>query len=190
MKVKIGVSARHIHICEKDFRYLFGDDAYLIIKNDLSQGGEFSCEQTVTLKTEKNEIRNVRILGPFRNKTQVEISKTDAYLLGLNPPVRISDDLSGSEKITLCHNDKQLHLNEGCIIAARHIHMSEKDSYRLGYYHNQKVKVRIFGEKAAILENVYIQVKESFSLELHLDTDDANAVLVTNGDVCEVIKDE
>lgn len=190
MKVKIGVSARHVHICEEDFEYLFGKDFPLTIKNELSQKGEFSCEQTVTIKTNKSEIKNVRLMGPFREKTQVEISKTDAYLLGINPPVRKSGDLTGSEKVTLCHNDKQLNLEEGCIICARHIHMSEKDSFKLGYYNNQVVKVRIKGEKAAILENVYITVKDAYTLELHLDTDDANAVLVGNGDICEVIENE
>lgn len=190
MKVKIGVSVRHVHICEKDFKYLFGEDATLTFKCDLSQKGEFSCEQTVTLKTDKNEINNVRILGPFRDKTQVEISKTDSYILGINPPIRDSGDLDGSEKITLCHKDKYLYLNEGCIIANRHIHMSERDSFKLGYYNNQKVKVKIKGEKSAILENVSIKVKDNYSLELHIDTDDANATLVNNEDICEVIENE
>ena len=162
MKVKIGVSVRHVHICEKDFKYLFGEDATLTFKCDLSQKGDFSCEQ----------------------------SKTDSYLLGINPPIRDSGDLDGSEKITLCHKDKHLNLNEGCIIANRHIHMSERDSFKLGYYNNQKVKVKIKGEKSAILENVSIKVKDNYSLELHIDTDDANATLVNNGDICEVIENE
>lgn len=190
MKVKIGVSARHVHLCDKDFKYLFGESANLTIKSDLSQPGEYSCHETVTLKTDKNKIDNVRVLGPLRDQTQVEISRTDAYVLGLNPPVRISGDLDNSEKITLCNKDKELNLNEGCIISARHIHMSERDSYKLNYFNNQKVKVKIKGEKGAILDNVFIKVKGSYALELHLDTDDGNAMLVSSGDICEVLDDE
>ncbi len=190
MKVKIGVSARHVHLCEKDFKYLFGESASLTFKSDLSQQGEYSCYETVTLKTEKNMIQNVRIIGPLRDKTQVEISRTDAYVLGINPPVRISGDVENSEKITLISKDKELNLIEGCIISARHIHMSERDSFKLGYFNNQKVRVLIKGEKGAILDNVFIKVKDTYSLELHLDTDDANAMLVNSGDTCEVIENE
>lgn len=190
MKVKIGVSARHVHLCEKDFEYLFGSKSGLTKKDDLTQTGEYSCYETVTIKTKEDKIENVRILGPLRDYTQIEISKTDAHNLGINPPVRNSGDIKGSEAITICYKDKEIAKEEGCIIATRHIHMSTRDAFKLGFRSNQKVKVKIKGEKGGILENVYIKVKDSFVYELHLDVDDANAHLISTGDVGEVIINE
>lgn len=190
MKVKVGVSARHLHICQEDLEYLFGSGYELKEERPLTQTGEYASTAKVTLKGEKGIIENVRILGPVRKYTQVEISKTDAYKLGLNPPVRNSGDLENSSPITICYNGKELRKESNCIIAARHIHMSTKDLFKLGFENNEIVKVKIGGEKGGILDNVYVKAGDKYVLELHLDTDDANAHLINSGDICEVIKDE
>jgi putative phosphotransacetylase len=132
----------------------------------------------------------VRIIGPVRDYTQVEISKTDAYKLGLNPPIRGSGDLEGSSPITICYKDKELKKDSNCIIPNRHLHMSNRDLFKLGFENNELIQIKIKGEKGGILDNVYIKAKDNYALELHLDTDDANAHLVSTGDICEVIKDE
>ena len=190
MKISVGVSARHIHLSDKDFEYLFGKNVKLEIYKELKQTGEFASIYKVKLKTAKNSIDNVRILGPIRKNTQVEISKTDAIKLGLNPPVRMSGDLKDSESITICYKDKELFIKNCCIIANRHIHMSVKDSFKLGIYNNSVVKLKASGIKGGILNNVIVKTNKDFVLEAHIDTDDANAHLINNNDICEVIFDE
>lgn len=190
MKVSVGISARHVHLTKEDLEYLFGNGYELKKYKDLSQTGEYAAVEQITIKTDKDHFDNVRILGPVRDYTQVEISKTDAYKLGIDPPVRDSGDLDGSAPITLCFNGKELKKDYGCIIATRHIHMSTRDLFKLGLDHKQIVRVKIGGIKGGILDNVSIKAKENFVMELHLDTDDANAHLIKQGDICEVIFDE
>lgn len=186
MKVKTGVSARHLHLSNEDFEFLFGKEEMKKVK-DLNQTGEYASNLKVTLKSEKSEINNVRILGPLREYTQIEISKTDAVKLGINPPVRDSGDLKNSASIIICNNDKELKKEYGCIIATRHIHMSSTDALKLGFDNHQKVKVKVDTIKGGILENVFIKIKDNFVFEMHIDTDDANAHLLNNGDICEII---
>lgn len=183
MKVKVGVSNRHVHLTKEDFKILFGVDK-LTKRNDLSQPGEFACNETVTLLTAKNKIENVRILGPFRIYTQVEVSKTDARILGINPPIRDSGDLEGASNVTLIGPNGQIDRNS-CTIATRHIHITKelKEQYHL----KDKVKVKILSEKPAILEEVHVKTSDHYLFELHLDTDDANANLVNQGDEAEII---
>jgi putative phosphotransacetylase len=190
MKVNIGISARHLHLTKNDLEYLFGDSYELHKLKDLSQKNEYAAVEQVTIKTEKASFDNVRVLGPVREYTQIEVSKTDAFKLGLNPPVRDSGDIEGSSPITICYNGKELKKEYGCIIATRHIHMATRDLFKLGFKDKQKVKVIIGGEKGGILNNVHIKAQDDFTLELHLDTDDANAHLINSGDICEVIIDE
>lgn len=186
MNVNIGVSARHVHLCEKDFKILFGYDKLLTKFKDLTQPGEYACNEKVNLITEKGKIENVRILGPLRSYTQVEVSKTDSYVLGINPPVRESGDLEDSEKIKIeyCGNIVEV---EGCIIANRHIHISYDELEKYNLKDGQIVKLKVFGEKGAILENVKVKASMNGYFEAHLDLDDANANLVKNGDVGEII---
>ena len=186
MKVNIGVSARHVHLCERDFKLLFGNDKSLTKYKDLTQTSEYACSEKVNLITEKGKIENVRILGPLRSYTQVEVSKTDSYVLGINPPVRESGDLEGSEKIKIeyCGNIVEV---EGCIIANRHIHISYDELEKYNLKDGQIVKLKVFGEKGAILENVKVKASMNGYFEAHLDLDDANANLVKNGDVGEII---
>ena len=187
MKVSIGVSNRHVHLTREHLKVLFGESYELEKKNDLSQPGQYASTALVTLKTNKSEINNVRVLGPVRNYTQVEISKTDAYKLGLNPPVRNSGDLDGSESITIIGPCGSVNLAEGCIIAARHIHILPSQLKAYGLEGRDKVNVKLNGEKGGIITNVYIKVSDEAFLELHLDTDDANAHLIKNGDIGEIV---
>ena len=188
MEVKIGVSNRHVHLKKEHLEILFGDDYELEIKNMLVQPGQFASTSTLTIKTEKSEIQNVRILGPVRNYTQVEISKTDAFKLGINPPIRDSGDLKGSAPIELIGPKGSIKLEEGCIIANRHIHITPKLVEELGLTGVEKVSVELKGEKGGIINNVYLKIDENFALEMHIDTDDANAHLVKTGDIGEVIE--
>lgn len=188
MNIQVGVSNRHLHLKEEDYRTLCGDKEIEVLKQ-LNQPGQFATTQTFTIKTDKAEIPNVRFLGPFREYTQVEISKTDAYKLGINPPVRTSGDLLGSSSITIVGPIGQITINEGCIIADRHIHVNEE---MIKYYHlegKEKVSVLIKGEKGGILNNVYLKKNPNSYFEMHIDTDDANAHLLKSGDIVEIIED-
>lgn len=190
MEINIGISNRHVHLKQEDVDILFGKDYALTKKRDLSQLGQYACEEMVTLKTEKNEIARVRVLGPVRKYSQVEISKTDAFTLGLNPPVRESGDLSDSEAITLVGPKGEVHLEEGCIIASRHIHANPEDVKRLGLEGVSEVDVLLPGEKGGILHHVSIKVDPTYVLELHLDTDDGNAHLITKETKGIIIKEK
>ncbi|MBQ2946378.1 MAG: phosphate propanoyltransferase [Bacilli bacterium] len=187
MKVSIGVSNRHIHLTKEHLEVLFGECYELEKKSDLTQPGMYASKSLVTIKTEKSEIENVRIVGPVRPYTQVEISKTDAYKLGINPPIRDSGDISGSSPITIIGPVGTLNLEEGCIIPTRHIHIlpSQVSMYELEG--KEVVSVKLGGEKGGIITNVHLKVSEDSFFELHLDTDDANAHLIKNGDIGEII---
>lgn len=178
MKMNIGVSNRHVHLTEQDFKILFGENTVLEKMRDLTQPGEFASTAVVTVKTEKGIIEKVRVLGPFRNYTQIEISKTDAYKLGVNPPVRESGNIEGSAAITLVGPVSEVEKQEGCIIASRHIHATPEDVDKYGLDPNKKYCVRIGGEKGGLLYNVSIKVNPNYVWEMHIDTDDANAHLV------------
>lgn len=186
MKAKVGVSNRHVHLTKEHFNILFSDE--LVPDRMLLQEGEFASNSFVTLKTDKGIIEHVRVLGPLRNYTQVEISKTDAYKLGLNPPIRTSGDVTGSSPITLIGNKGSLDLNEGCIIPNRHIHLSSKQAAENGLADGDLVYVKVRGEKHGIIGNVHLKINDTFTLELHLDTDDANAFLLKTGDEIEIMK--
>lgn len=188
MKVSIGVSNRHVHLKKEHLEVLFGQGFELHHEKDLVQPGEFATSEFVTIKTSKDEINKVRILGPIRKYTQVEISKTDAYKLGLNPPVRNSGELVGSSPITIVGPMGSVDLTEGCIIATRHIHITPSMVHELGLDGLETVSVKLDGEKGGIISNVYIKANDNYAYEMHIDTDDANAHLIKSGDIAEIIK--
>lgn len=187
MKVSIGVSNRHVHLNEKDLFILFGEGYTLKKHRDINQPGQFASKETVTILTEKGSIQNVRVLGPIRPYTQVEISKTDAYKLGINPPVRDSGDIKGSAPISVIGPNGRIDLEEGCILATRHIHITPKQMELYGLEGQKNVDVLLPGEKGGILHNVSLKVSENSYFELHIDTDDANAHLVNSSDFAEII---
>ena len=187
-KVPVGISARHVHLNRSDLDALFGTGFELEVDRALSQKGQFASKQKVTIKTSAGAFENVRILGPIRSYTQIEISKTDAYKLKLNPPVRDSGDLNNSECITIVGPMGEIKKETGCIIANRHIHLNSNDLIKYDLDKNKLYKVKVIGDKGGVLDNVHLKVDENFTFELHLDTDDANAFLIQNGDKLEIIK--
>ena len=187
MKVSIGVSNRHVHLNKDDFEKLFGTDYKLEKRNDLTQPGQYASTSTVTIKTDKSQIENVRVLGPLREYTQIEISRTDSFKLGLNPPVRDSGDLKESSPITIIGPKGTLELKSGCIIATRHIHLTKEHAKMYNLEGKDKVSIKLYGEKGGIINNVHLKICNEAYFELHLDTDDANAHLIKEGDIGEIL---
>ena len=190
MKIKVGISNRHVHLKEEDLISLFGKDYALTIKKPLSQIGEYASVETVSIKTNKATIDNVRVLGPVRNYTQVEISRTDAYKLGINPPVRESGNLKDAETVEIIGPEGSIIAKESTIIAERHIHINTNELEQYGLQNGEVVRIKIDGIKGGIIDNVKIKAKDTYTFELHLDTDEGNAFLLNNGDIVDIIKGE
>lgn len=182
-KIKARVSNRHLHITKEIYDLLFDEE--MIKKYDLSQIGEYACEQVLTIKNGDKEINNVRVCGPFRNYTQIEISKRDARFLGLTPPVRRSGDLTGSLKITLKTN-KGMVETDGLVIANRHVHMGLEDAIKYNVKDKQIVQVKIPGDKSGIVD-AEVKINDNGFYEFHVDTDDANAFLIEDEDIVTMI---
>lgn len=174
MKIQVEVSARHIHISEKDGKILFGEDFKLTKLKDLSQPSEFAANEVLDIEANGKKISAIRIVGPERQKTQIEISKTDAVYLGINPPLRLSGDINGSAGIKMFGPKGELELSEGVIIAKRHIHCNKNEADSLQIKNNDVVSVKIEGDRAVIFENVAIRVGDNYKLSMHIDTDEGN----------------
>ena len=187
MKIPIEISARHIHITKQHLEVLFGAGYRLRPKRELSQPGQFAAQETVSLVGPRGQIENVRILGPCRDYTQVEIALTDAYHLGIKPPVRCSGNLAGSAPITIIGPKGKLDLAEGAILAWRHIHFDPDSAQSAGVEDGQMVKVRVEGERGLIFFNVRVRVSPHYKLAMHLDTDEANAAGIQPGSWGEII---
>lgn len=181
-KVKIGVSNRHVHVTRQDLDVLYGKDYALTKKSDLGQPGQFAAKETVTLKGPKGEFKNVRILGPVRSQTQVEISKTDSFRLGVKPPIAESGHLEGTPGITLIGPRGTVFLKQGVIIAKRHIHMTSEQAKARHLHNCQIVNVETFGERHGTLGDVVVRVSDKYALEMHVDVDEANACGLSNKD--------
>lgn len=175
--MKIGISNRHLHLTQETYEKLFKEP--LEVAKKLKQMGEFASNQFVTLKTEKGQLEHVRVVGPFRKYNQVEISQSDAYLLGMHPPVRKSGDLSGASDIIVVGPMGEIKLEQACILAERHIHINTKDQEKYQVKDGQIVQVKIPGERSAILD-AHIKVSDNGVLEFHIDRDEANALLINN----------
>lgn len=186
MKVLLGVSNKHVHLSTEDYKILFGDEPLNKVK-DLVQPGQYASDKKVTVKTEKRAFEGLRVLGPLRSYTQVEVSKTDSFALGINPPIRNSGDLEGSSTVTIVGPCGEV-TKPCCIIANRHIHINPKEREELGLVGVDKVSVKVEGEKATVFDNVWLKEDASYVLELHLDTDDGNGALAKTGDYLEIIK--
>ncbi|MCI8544679.1 MAG: phosphate propanoyltransferase [Bacilli bacterium] len=187
MKVTVGISNRHVHVTKEHLEILFGENYELQVLRPVNQPGQFASVEKVSIETSKSKIDGVRILGPVRPYTQVEVSKTDAIKLGLNPPVRDSGDLKGSEPITIIGPCGKVEIEEGCILATRHIHMTPEKRKELGLEAVSKVAVKIEGEKGGMMKDVHIKSADASYYEMHIDTDDANAFLLTNNDEVEIL---
>lgn len=186
--VPIGVSARHIHLTQEHVEALFGEGYQLTKKKEL-MGGQFASNEQVTVVGLKlRAIENVRILGPVRSKSQVEISATDAIKLGVKAPIRESGNIKGSAPIAIVGPKGVIYLEEGCIIAKRHIHMAPKDAMAAGVTDGQTVSVKADNERGTVFNHVQIRVDDSFTLEMHIDTDEANAAKIATGQTVTIMK--
>lgn len=187
-EVPVGVSARHIHLDIDHLKILFGEDYQLTQLKLLSQPGQYAAEETVELKGPKGKIPKVRVLGPVRPQTQVEITATDARKLGMKAPVRTSGDLKGTPGITITGPKGEITISEGVIIADRHVHMTPFDAKCFRVTDGQKVKLFADGEKGGILHNVTIRVSDKYALDCHIDTDDASAFQINQGQLLKIIR--
>ena len=188
--IPIGISNRHIHLSKADLETLFGAGYELTPLKELSQPGQYACKEILTLVgPSMRAIEGVRVLGPLRKTSQVEISMTDSYTLKVKPPVRESGKTEGSAPITIIGPKGVVTLNEGCIIANRHIHMSPSDAAAFGVKDGDYIDIDAFsGTRKTRWFDVQIRVNENFRLEMHVDTDDANAVGLKNGSKVTVAK--
>lgn len=188
--VPVGVSNRHIHLSRKDLETLFGQGYELTPIKDLSQPGQYACREVLTIVgPSMRPIENVRVLGPVRGASQVEISATDSYVLKVKPPVRESGNIKGSSPIRIIGPKGVVELVEGCIIANRHIHMSPEDSVKFGVVDGDVVTVDVEGTRRTRWYGVQVRVHKDFRLEMHVDTDDANAVGIGNGAKVKIVKE-
>lgn len=176
MVIPVGISARHLHVTQEHLEVLFGKGAKLHAIKEL-MGGQFAANERVHVVGNKGRVlENVRILGPLRTTTQVEISKTDAMFLKVNAPLKDSGDIEGTAGIKLIGPEGEVYLEQGCIVAKRHVHISDKDAKEYGLVDKQKIAVTFEGERKGVLENILVRVDPSFTLEMHIDTDEANAM--------------
>ncbi len=187
-QIKVGVSQRHVHLSQEDLETLFGKGYELHIKKYL-MGREYASEEVVTLVGPSlKSIENVRVLGPVRKNTQVEISRTDTFILKVSPPVRPSGNVADSEKLVLVGPKGCVYLKEGVIIANRHIHLTPEYAMANGIKDNDYVDVEVEGIKPTRFYDVQVRVRDDFNAEMHIDTDDANSTGLKNGAVVKIIK--
>ena len=178
MEIKVGISNRHVHLSREDADTLFGKDYQFTKRNDLGQSGEYACNEIVMVSTDNYVFDHVRVMGPIRDYTQVEVSTDDAKLLGINPPVRDSGDLANSEAVWLTGPKGKIYKENCCIRATRHIHCNRNDN--IGHNNKDIVSVKF---KDKIIDNVHIKMADHFNLEMHVDRNDATTYGLENGDI-------
>ncbi|MZP43886.1 phosphate propanoyltransferase [Heliobacterium gestii] len=183
----MGVSNRHLHLSEADMVRLFGEGYQPERMKDLSQPGQYAAKETVTLMGPKGLIEGVRLLMPLRKQSQVEVAVTDCYKLGIPPVIRDSGDLAGAPGITLVGPQGQVTLEEGAIVAARHIHLSTVEAAQLGLKDKERIAVEVGGARGLRFDHVLIRVHGSFAAEMHVDTDEANAAVIKNGQTVKML---
>ena len=186
--VPVASSARHVHLCHADVERLFGPGYQLQLFRPLVQPGQFACKEQVTVVGPKGELKKVRVLGPERSATQIEVSMTDSFALGIKVPVRMSGKTAGTPGCTLVGPAGSVEVKEGVIVAARHLHVSPEQAALFGLSDGQVVSLCSQGERAVIYENVIVRAGKGHDLEVHLDTDEANAAAMSGSPMMEVIK--
>ncbi|RED66110.1 phosphate propanoyltransferase [Cohnella lupini] len=187
-KVPVGVSARHIHLTQEHVELLFGAGESLTEFKPLSQPGQFAANETVAVYGPKGSFPKVRILGPVRKATQLEVSRTDAFSLGLQPPLRESGSIDDTPGIRIVGPAGEVNVDKGVIVAARHIHFHTSDAVRWGITDKQLLRVRVGGERGVVFEQVLARVSDQFALDMHIDTDEGNASGANTGDFGEIIE--
>ncbi len=175
IKVPIEVSARHCHLSKKNLETLFGVGYELTKMKQLSQPSDFACEETVDIQVGSKKIEQVRIVGPLREQTQVEISLSDAVGSGAVPPIQLSGELNGTGSVVITGPQGTVELSEGLIVALRHIHCATSEAGKLGLKNGAKVSVKIGGERPVVFEGIIVRVKDDYDFSMHIDTDEGNA---------------
>jgi putative phosphotransacetylase len=186
-EIPIAVSNRHIHLSKEHVEKLFGKGYQLNKLKDLSQPGQYACKETVILIGPKGKIEKVRVLGPARGETQVEISLYDGYTLGVTPPIRDSGDIEGTPSIRIQGPRGQLIIPKGLICAARHIHMNPEEASSYSVADGERVQVKVPGPRGVTFDNVLVRVSPRYKLEMHIDMDEANAAHIKNGQIGELL---
>lgn len=186
--IPVGISNRHIHLSQADLDTLFGVGYQLANTKDLSQPKQYACKETLTIAGPKGAIEKVRILGPVRNETQVEILQADCFKLGIKAPVRMSADLTGTPGLTLIGPKESVILTKGAIIAQRHIHMTLEDAVRLGVADGQQVTIQVDGLRGGTYAHVAIRANNTSALECHIDTEEANAMNLSANSTITIVK--
>ncbi|MGL4607227.1 MAG: phosphate propanoyltransferase [Eubacteriaceae bacterium] len=186
-KVPIGLSNKHIHVSQADLEVLFGKGYQLTPMKDLSQPGQYACEEKVDIVGPKGTMKGIRILGPVRPETQLEISVGDGFTLGIPAPLRNSGDIQGTPGVKLVGPAGEVEVPEGVIVAARHIHMSTEEGEALGLKDKDVVSVKLDGPRGLTFDNVLVRVHPNFKLDMHLDVEEGNAAGAKNGQVATII---
>ncbi len=186
-KSLVEISARHIHLSQSDCEKIFGKGYGLKKTKDLSQPGLFACQETVDIKLGPETLKKVRIVGPFRSQTQIEVSCTDTHYLKVNAPLRLSGDLKNSQGCTVIGPNGVINLKEGLIIAKRHIHLSPEEAQKLNLQHGQEISIKIKGKRALTFHNVITRVNPAYRAAVHLDTDEGNAAGIEGKGEGEII---
>ena len=187
MQVPVGISNKHVHVCQADLDVLFGEGHELTPIKDLSQPGQFACDEKVDVVGPKGTLKGVRILGPVRPETQVELAQTDARAIGVNALLRESGKLEGTEGCKLVGPKGEVELAAGCIVAHLHIHLHTDEAAKMGIKDKQVLTVLVHGQKDVVFCDVIARVGDKMKLDFHMDTDEANAALVKNGDVAVIL---
>ncbi|MFZ5352693.1 MAG: phosphate propanoyltransferase [Bacillota bacterium] len=185
--VPVSLSNRHAHISKEHLEILFGEGHALTVMKDLSQPGQYACEEKIDMIGPKGTIKGVRILGPVRPETQIEISVFDARTLGVDAVVRPSGKMDGTPGCTIVGPRGQVQLDKGVMVAARHIHMHTDDAPKFGVKDRDIVKVKVGDERALVFENVVIRVHPEYALDMHIDIEEGNAAGIKNGALGEII---
>lgn len=188
-EIPVGISNRHIHLSKKHLETLFGEGYELTKLKDLSQKGQYACKENITICGPRGSIEKVRVLGPVRSKTQVELSIGDCRKTGVSPSVRLSGNLKDTSGVTLIGPKGSVQLEEGVIVAQRHIHMNNKHAEHFGVTDGEIVKIEVDGLRGGILNNVSIRTNDSFSLECHLDVEEANSFGITPKSKIKIVRE-
>jgi len=183
--VPVSSSNRHVHLCQADVERLFGAGYQLTKMRDLAQPGQYACNESVTMECEKGK-QTLRVVGPARKETQIELSYTDCFKLGIKPVLRMSGETAGTPGCTLSNGDRRVTIDHGVIVAARHLHMSHAEAAGFGLKDGDVVALEVEGPRATVLHNVAVRSGDAHSLEAHIDKDEANACGVTDGQLCRI----
>ncbi|MBR0093278.1 MAG: phosphate propanoyltransferase [Lachnospiraceae bacterium] len=186
--VPVGVSARHVHVTNEVFAILFGPDAVMTKKVDVKQPGQFAANEQVAVVGPKGQFDRVRILGPARKFNQIEVSKTDCFKLGIPPMIRLSGNIAGTPGVKLIGPKGEVELKEGCIVAMRHVHMLPEQAEQLGLKDGEIVDIETFGDRCGVFGDVVMRVNAASALEIHIDTDEANALSLKDNDLVLIRK--